>query len=60
MSRVQEEFGVKLLLRAVFDHPTVATLAEAIDAAAPAPAAAVELASSPIRRAARRATEPER
>ncbi len=55
MSRVQDEFGVKLLLRAVFDHPTVAALAEAIDAAAPAPASVVELTPSPIRRAARRA-----
>src|SRR5579875_2843872 len=53
MSRVQEEFGVKLLLRAVFDHPTVAALAEAIDAAAPAPAAADEPAPAPIRRVAR-------
>jgi Phosphopantetheine attachment site len=60
MSRVQEEFGVKLLLRAVFDHPTVAALAEAIDAVAPATATAVEPAPSPIRRAARRATEFER
>ncbi len=56
MSRVQEEFGVKLLLRAVFDHPTVAALAEAIDAAAPEPTDAVEMAPSPIRRAARRTT----
>lgn len=60
MSRVQEEFGVKLLLRAVFDHPTIGALADAIDAAASTPAPGLESAASPIRRAARRATELER
>ncbi len=53
MSRVQDEFGVKLLLRAVFDHPTVAALAEAIDGAAPDTASVAAPAPSPIRRVAR-------
>ena len=41
ISRVQDELGVKLTLRAIFDAPTVLELAAEVDraAAAPAPAA---------------------
>jgi amino acid adenylation domain-containing protein len=38
MSRVRDEFGVMLTLRAIFDSPTVRELAVVLESAAPAPA----------------------
>ena len=39
MSRVRDEFGATLTLRAIFDAPTVLELAAEVDRAAAAPAA---------------------
>jgi amino acid adenylation domain-containing protein len=57
MSRVRDDFGVTLLLRAIFDTPTIMELAAAVDqhagdASAPTPAL-VRVARPPIQRARR-------
>ncbi len=56
MSRVREDLGVSLLLRSIFDTPTIMELAEAVDKhiseTAPAPQPAlVRVARPPLRRA---------
>ena len=50
MSRLRDDFGVTLLLRAIFDAPTVRELAEVVDAATAAPAVTAEPALVPVGR----------
>ncbi|MEY9875807.1 amino acid adenylation domain-containing protein [Streptacidiphilus sp. MAP12-33] len=47
VARIQEEFDVELPLRAVFEHPTVARLAEAVEEALRAELEALHLVTAP-------------